>query len=78
MLSLTECVWDFQNNALWDTHLHNVRKGFFLFFGKMCFFLEKHTCAKQASLCDLLIPDFGHTKEWSAAPTVAVNLTPKT
>ena len=19
-LSLTECVWDFQNNALWDTH----------------------------------------------------------
>ena len=20
MLSLTECVWDFQNNALWDTH----------------------------------------------------------
>ena len=22
MLSLTECVWDFQNNALWDTHQH--------------------------------------------------------
>ena len=22
MLSLTECVWDFQKNALWDTHLH--------------------------------------------------------
>ena len=22
MLSLTECVWNFQNNALWDTHLH--------------------------------------------------------
>ena len=20
MLSLTECVWDFRNNALWDTH----------------------------------------------------------
>ena len=20
MLSLTQCVWDFQNNALWDTH----------------------------------------------------------
>ena len=20
MLSLTGCVWDFQNNALWDTH----------------------------------------------------------
>mgnify|MGYP001795320705 CR=1 FL=1 len=20
MLSLTECVWDFQHNALWDTH----------------------------------------------------------
>ena len=20
MLSLTKCVWDFQNNALWDTH----------------------------------------------------------
>ena len=20
MLSLTACVWDFQNNALWDTH----------------------------------------------------------
>ena len=20
MLSLTECVWEFQNNALWDTH----------------------------------------------------------
>ena len=24
MLSLTECVWDFQNNALWDTHYHAV------------------------------------------------------
>ena len=22
MLSLTECVWEFQNNALWDTHKH--------------------------------------------------------
>ena len=22
MLSLTECVRDFQNNALWDTHCH--------------------------------------------------------
>ena len=22
MLSLTECVREFQNNALWDTHLH--------------------------------------------------------
>ena len=22
MLSLTECVWESQNNALWDTHLH--------------------------------------------------------
>ena len=22
MLSLTECVWEFWNNALWDTHLH--------------------------------------------------------
>ena len=22
MLSLTECVWEFQNNALWDTCLH--------------------------------------------------------
>ena len=20
MLSLTECVWDFRNDALWDTH----------------------------------------------------------
>ena len=20
MISLTECVWEFQNNALWDTH----------------------------------------------------------
>ena len=20
MLSLTACVWDFQNNGLWDTH----------------------------------------------------------
>ena len=20
MLSLTECVWEFQNNALWETH----------------------------------------------------------
>ena len=20
MLSVTECVWDFQNNASWDTH----------------------------------------------------------
>ena len=20
LLSLIECVWDFQNNALWDTH----------------------------------------------------------
>ena len=22
MLSLTECVWKFQNDALWDTNLH--------------------------------------------------------
>ena len=22
MLSLTECVWEFQNNALWGTHQH--------------------------------------------------------
>ena len=22
MLSLTECVWEFQNDALWDTHYH--------------------------------------------------------
>ena len=22
MLSFTECAWDFQNNALWDTHYH--------------------------------------------------------
>ena len=22
MLSLTECVWEVRNNALWDTHLH--------------------------------------------------------
>ena len=22
MLSLTECVWEFGNNALWDTHEH--------------------------------------------------------
>ena len=22
MLSLTECVWEFRNNALWDTHQH--------------------------------------------------------
>ena len=22
MLSLTACVWEFRNNALWDTHLH--------------------------------------------------------
>ena len=22
ILSFTECVWNFQNNALWDTHLH--------------------------------------------------------
>ena len=22
MLTLTECVWVFRNNALWDTHLH--------------------------------------------------------
>ena len=21
-LSLTECVWEFRNNALWDTHQH--------------------------------------------------------
>ena len=26
MLSLTECVWDFQNNALWDTHQHALLK----------------------------------------------------
>ena len=44
MLSLTECVGDFQNNALWDTHLHSIRKGFFLFFGKMCFFGKTHMC----------------------------------
>ena len=24
MLSLTECVWEFQNNALWDTHQHDL------------------------------------------------------
>ena len=24
MLSLTECVWDFQKSALWDTHEHAV------------------------------------------------------
>ena len=24
MLSLTECVGNFQNNALWDTHQHAV------------------------------------------------------
>ena len=24
MLSLTECVWEFRNNALWDTLLNNV------------------------------------------------------
>ena len=22
MLSLTECVWNFKNDALWDTHQH--------------------------------------------------------
>ena len=22
MISLTECVWEFQNNALWDTRQH--------------------------------------------------------
>ena len=22
MLSLTECVWDFQKDALWDSHKH--------------------------------------------------------
>ena len=22
ILSLTVCVWDFQNNALWETHYH--------------------------------------------------------
>ena len=22
VLSLTECVWDFPNDALWDTHSH--------------------------------------------------------
>ena len=26
MLSLTECVWEFRNNALWDTHHHAVIK----------------------------------------------------
>ena len=50
----------------------------FVFQQNVGYFLGKHTCAKQASLCDLLTPDFGHTKEWSAAPTVAVNLTPET
>ena len=24
MLSLTECVWELQNNALWDTHYHAI------------------------------------------------------
>ena len=24
MLSMTECVWEFQNNALWDTHQHTL------------------------------------------------------
>ena len=27
MPSLTECVWEFQNNALWDTHQHALLKG---------------------------------------------------
>ena len=26
MLSLTECVWDFQSNALWDTQEHAILK----------------------------------------------------
>ena len=25
-LSLTECAWDFHNNALWDTHQHALFK----------------------------------------------------
>ena len=24
MLSLTQCVWEFQNNALWDTLIHGI------------------------------------------------------
>ena len=24
MLSLNECVWDFQNNKFWDTHQHAI------------------------------------------------------
>ena len=24
MISLTECIWEFQNNALWDTHQHDL------------------------------------------------------
>ena len=28
MLSLTGCIWDFQNNALWDTHLHVLFLGY--------------------------------------------------
>ena len=24
MLSLTACVWEFRNNALWDTHQHSL------------------------------------------------------
>ena len=31
MPSLTECVWDFQNNALWDAHCHAQSDIYFLY-----------------------------------------------
>ena len=32
MLSLTECVWEFQNNALWDTQLCPVAGNRLIYF----------------------------------------------
>ena len=31
MLSLSERVWDFQNNVLWDTHCHAQSDIYFLY-----------------------------------------------
>ena len=35
MLSLTEFVWDFQNNALWDTQKHAILSSYVTIYGTM-------------------------------------------
>ena len=37
MISLTQCVWEFQNNALWDTHWHALWAYYFIHELLACF-----------------------------------------